>query len=74
MYTTNELETKKIVSIVDKISKQGGRLAMTTAMKLREEGKIETAKNMIKKGYSIEEICDITGLEREKIEKLMEER
>ena len=43
------------------ISKEGGNLVMTTAMKLREEGikegikeeKIETAKKMIKKGYSI---------------------
>ena len=43
---------------------------MTTAMRLREEGKMEIVKNMIKKGYSIEEICEITGFEREKIEEL----
>ena len=63
---------------MDKISKEGGELAMTTAMKLKEEGikegkkagKIEDAKKMIKKGYSVEEICDITGLEREEIETL----
>jgi predicted transposase/invertase (TIGR01784 family) len=81
LYTTNEIKTEKIIKIVNKISEEGGKLAMTTAMRLREEGKIEgkleekieTAKNMIKKGYSIEEICEITGLEREKIEKLKRE-
>jgi predicted transposase/invertase (TIGR01784 family) len=81
LYTTNEIKTEKIIKIANKISKEGGRLAMTTAMKLQEEGikkgikegKMEDAKNMIKKGYSIEEICEITGLEREKIEKLKRE-
>jgi predicted transposase/invertase (TIGR01784 family) len=74
LYATNEIKTEKIIKIVNSISKEGGKLAMTTAMRLEEEGikkgKLETARNMIKKGYSIEEICEITGLEREKIEKL----
>ena len=38
-----------------------------------KEGKIEDAKTMIKKEYNIEEICDITGLGKEKVEKLKEE-
>ena len=89
LYTTNEIKPEKIIKVVNKISKEGGRLAMTTAMRLREEGridgkiegriegrieeKIETAKNMIKKEYSLEEICEITGLERGKVEKLKRE-
>ena len=46
---------------------------MTTAMRLKEEGIKETAKKMIKKGYNIEEICDITGLGPDEVEKLKNE-
>ena len=32
-----------------------------------EEGKLEDAKNMLKKGYSIDDIVDVTGLAKEDI-------
>ena len=34
------------------------------------QGKIETAKNMKLKNYSVNDIIDITGLTKEEIEKL----
>jgi len=36
----------------------------------RKEANIEIAKKLIKKGMSVEEIADITGLTKEEIEKL----
>ena len=39
----------------------------------RKEEKIQIAKKMLKKGNSIEDICDITGLSKEEIEELREE-
>ena len=39
----------------------------------RKEEKIQIAKKMLKKGNSIEDICDITGLSIEEIEKLRKE-
>jgi predicted transposase/invertase (TIGR01784 family) len=37
----------------------------------RKEGKIETAKNMLKKGFEIDLIVELTGLNRKEIEKLI---
>ncbi len=36
----------------------------------KQEGKQEIVKNMLLKGFKIEEIADITGLSAEEIEKL----
>ena len=36
----------------------------------KEEGLIETAKNMLKKGFSIKDISDITNLPVEEIENI----
>ena len=36
----------------------------------KEEGKIEIAKNMIKKGFSISDIIDLTGLSKQQIENI----
>ena len=70
LFTTNEFESKMIFNILNKISEKGEELAMTTAMQLKKEGKIEAAQKMLKKGYSIEEICDITGLTATEVKKL----
>ena len=63
-----------IVKTLTKISETGGNTAITIAMKLKNEGKIEgkieNAKKMLVKGYLIEDIADITGLSVEQIEKL----
>jgi len=37
----------------------------------KKEGKIETAKNMLRKGFEIDLIVELTGLERKEIEKLI---
>jgi len=37
----------------------------------KKEGKIETAINMLKKGFEIDVIVEITGLKRKEIEKLI---
>jgi predicted transposase/invertase (TIGR01784 family) len=74
LFTTIESQKEKIIQIVNKISKREGEAAMTIAKQLKEEGikegKFEDAKKMIKKGYSTEEICDITGLKPAEVEKL----
>jgi len=36
----------------------------------KDEGKIEIAKNMLSKGYDMDEIIDLTGLTKQQIEKL----
>ena len=39
-----------------------------------EQRNMEIAKTMLKKGYSIDEIADISGLTKEEIEKLRNEK
>ena len=41
IYNATEIESQEVVKTVRKISYKGGELAMTTAMKLREEGREE---------------------------------
>ena len=36
----------------------------------RAEGVIDTARNALAKGYSVEQVCDITGLDPETIARL----
>jgi predicted transposase/invertase (TIGR01784 family) len=59
---------------------------MTTAEKLRKQGKqegkqegleegakkakLEDARKMVAKGYPIDDICEITGLSRDEVERL----
>ncbi len=35
---------------------------------------METAQKMLERGYQIDEICEITGLSKEEIEKLRKEK
>ena len=35
------------------------------------EGKMETAQNLLKKGMSIDDVCDATGLSKQQIEELI---
>lgn len=50
IYHTTEIEPQKVVEIVRNISYKGGQLAMTTAMKLIEEGRKEGIEEGRKKG------------------------
>ena len=36
-----------------------------------KEGKLETARNLLKRGFSIEEIADITGLPEEEVSEMV---
>ena len=69
---TNIKEAKSMLTVLaERIEKKGkieGKLEGKIEGKL--EGKIENAKKMLVKGYSIEDIADITGLSIEQIEKL----
>lgn len=73
-HSSNKFEIKTIVSTLKEISEKGGKLAMTTALKLKEEGKIEAkredALKMLEHGLDISLIADCTGLSVEEIEKL----
>ena len=62
----SELDIARITQIISTIDPKGGEAIMTTATKLREEGKIEgkieTARRMLGDGQSIELIAKYTGL------------
>lgn len=57
-------------STYDLTFKDAERISATKSKALKEEGKLETAKAMKKKGYSIEEITELTGLTKEQIRDL----
>ena len=71
---TTEIDKEYIGKCLDKISMEGGRIAMTTAMKLREEGiregKIEDAKRMLSDGVSVEKTTQYTGLPLEDVKNI----
>lgn len=74
IFSTTEIDKDFVTNKLNYISKTGGDIAMTTAMKLREEGRKEKArddaKKMLKKKYPVDEIVEITGLTKEEIDKL----
>ena len=82
LLSTTEITTKTIINNIKKISKKGGKIAMTTAAKLIKQGRIEglekgleqkaieTAKKMKKDGLSTDRIALYTGLSEEKIKRL----
>lgn len=75
------LTRNEVKQIVDKIP-EGSEVIMTLAERYREEGekrgfekgvetgKIEVTKNLMKKGFSLKEILELTGLDKEEIEKI----
>ena len=79
-----EIDNDYIKRCLNMISPEGGEIIMTTAMKLRQEGikqgieqgieqdKLETAARMLAKGFSVEDIAEITTLSAEVVKKLRE--
>ncbi|MBN2433629.1 MAG: transposase, partial [Spirochaetes bacterium] len=59
-----------LTTITRQISEKGEDIVMSTAMKLREEGKLETAQKMLLKGFSVKEIAEITGISEKEIASL----
>lgn len=48
----------------------GGDIMPTIIQQIKEESKIEIARKMIQKGMDVETIIEITGISREKLEKI----
>ena len=73
-----DIEATIIQNIVSSKSIKGDEIVMTTAMKLRTEGKTEgktekaneAARKMLAKNYSLDDISEITGLSIEEISTL----
>jgi predicted transposase/invertase (TIGR01784 family) len=82
MMSLTNITPEYLTTITRQISEKGEDIVMSTAMKLREEGKLEgikegenkskreTARAFLKEGVSIEMICRCTGLTEEEIESL----
>jgi predicted transposase/invertase (TIGR01784 family) len=71
LFTTTEFTVDYIVNIADTISKEGGELAMTTAMKLKEEGKIEGILGLYEAGVKINVIARGMKMSVEEVKKIL---
>ena len=67
-YLNRDVDTKELYEIREKALKD--EISMINGAKL--EGKLETAANMVKKGFKLEDIVEITGLEKAEIQILFE--
>nr|WP_269744807.1 Rpn family recombination-promoting nuclease/putative transposase [Leptospira noguchii] len=73
IFNVRELEPTEITSLLShsKISRDYEDLAMTTAEKLRKEGKfegkIEDARKMFKEGFELDVVLRITGLTEQEL-------
>lgn len=81
-----EIEDSYIDDCLSTISPEGGRISMTTAMKLRQEGrqeghqegiqegrketKLEDARKMLENGADVEFVIKVTGLSIQEIEQI----
>ena len=78
---TTEIDKTYINESLKKISPKGGQIAMTTAMKIRQEGrregkqeeKLETARMMLINGADVEFVVKVTRLDRDRIVQMKEE-
>lgn len=78
---SDNLTEKDLERIAGSISVEGSELVMTVAEQLRQEGEQKgikeglkiTAKKAIIKGYSVEDIMDLTGLTEKEIEEVRKE-
>ena len=70
----SEIDPASLSAEVSKLTPRGGETVMSTATRLREEGKtegkIETARKMRKEGLPNEMIARVTGLSPEELQKL----
>ncbi len=79
LYQATDIKTEKIVRVVSEINAKGGSIAMSTAEKLRKEGKKEGRKESIvflvrnakKQGLSEETIAGIVGLDTASVRKIL---
>ncbi len=71
LYKTTDINIDYIIETTKEVSEIGGKIAMTTADRLEKKVQIKSAIKMIKKGYPIEDIIDITELSKKEIQDLM---
>ncbi|EMO60132.1 hypothetical protein LEP1GSC161_1149 [Leptospira santarosai str. CBC1416] len=64
IFSVKEFEPTEISKVLShsRINRDYEDLAMTTAERLKEETKIEIARNMLLKGVSLEFVLSVTGL------------
>ncbi|MCG8515809.1 MAG: Rpn family recombination-promoting nuclease/putative transposase [Halanaerobiales bacterium] len=67
------IDLKELARIASRVSSERGEAIMTIAEKLRMEGRIETAKNLIKMGMEIDKIAKATEIDEEKLKLLKKE-
>jgi len=68
-YVSSDVDTRRLYEM-----RELARLDWNSSIKYaRREGKIEVDRNALAKGYSSEQIHDITGLDLQAIEKLREQ-
>ena len=74
---TTEIDNEYIEKCLGAISPEGGRIIMTTAMKLKQEGrqesKIEDARKMFENDADIDFVLKVTGLPKGTVEQIQEE-
>ena len=59
------------MTTAEKLRKQGKQEGLEEGEKKgKQEAKLEYARRMLEKGYPIEDVCEITGLSRAEVEKL----
>ncbi len=71
---TQEINLDKFNEMLEEIKIDGGDIMQTLAKKIekkgKKEGKLETARELIKRGVDINLVADVTGFPREELEKL----
>lgn len=80
IYKATEIDTKIIIQSISRVSEKGGKLAMTTAEKLKNEGMQQGAAQTMKKlvlqmdksNISNDEISKITGIEIEVVKRIIQ--
>ena len=74
IFKTTTIDAETVVRTVTALPEAAKETILTTAEELRKQGKqeakIEYARRMLAKGYPLEDICEITGLSRDEVEKL----
>ena len=63
------------MTTAEKLRKQGKQEGLEEGLeegekKGKQEAKLEDARRMLEKGYPIEDVCEITGLSLDEVEKL----
>ena len=79
LYQATEIETDKIINAIEPISSEGGKIAMSTAEKLRQEGRAEERKDSLfsfvrrskQQGIPVETISKIVELDENLIKKIL---